>query len=427
MVELSNLALSCSLRSGKAFILMFSSSALDGTHHRQEDYLIRRFLSLLLLISLLLAACGSGSGSTSTLGTGASPSEGATTAPASSSTSGSMGASTPMGSATSTASPPAMSTLEPTGTPAKSPQTLTMPASGPPSSTQKPSGFPVTYTGADGVKVAIKRRPERIVSLFPVNNDTLFSIGADDQIVAVDDFTYWPKAAAEKPKIGGGSNFDFNVEKITAFKPDLVITNLGTSKVLDKPLRNAGIKVVVTPTPNSLQQTYGLMQTLGRLTGHLSAAKQQVARLQHTVSTIRARAAHVRKVSVYYETDASTPGKPYTNGANTLPDELIKLAGGKNVFGGSKQQYLQVSYESIVAKNPQVIVLTDAKGYTGPNFLSPVTVSQVKQRTGFNTISAVKNNRVVPLYSDHLGPGPRLNQGIRDLAVALHPEIFGEK
>ena len=286
------------------------------------------------------------------------------------------------------------------------------------------AAFPFVYTDANQRKVTLKQRPRRIVALFPVNNETLFAIGAGEQVIAVDDFTAFPKAAASKPKIGG-ANFKFNTEKIVGLDPDLVITSFGTEEILDKALRDAGVPVLATPYPTSLSATYALIRDLGKISGHVDEANQLSTKLRGELEAVQRQTAKSPKVPVYYETDASTPGKPFTVNKGTLGDELLAAAGGRNVFSGVKSA--QVSFESIVSAKPKVILLGNVKGYVPENFFSPTTVQEVKQRKGFSTIPAVRDNRVVPIYVERLVPGPRLGQGLRDLAVAIHPEIFGER
>lgn len=321
---------------------------------------------------------------------------------------------------------PAATTEATTGPEPGETQTPEVTASMSEATTQAADSFPLTYTDAGGTAVTLEERPERIISLFATNNDTLFAIGAGDQIVAVDDFTTSPAEAAEKPKVGG-NNFQFDVERMVALKPDLVITSAGTEELVDKPLRDAGIIVIATPYPSSLDGVYTLMSDLGRITGNADAAAREVARLRSTVDDVRTRLEGSRTISVYYESDISTPGKPFTAGPGSLTDDLIRAAGGSNVFGTGNNPFPQVGFEAIVKANPQVILLGNAKGYVPELFFSPTTVQEVKQRKGFATIAAVRNNRVVPIYIDRLVPGPKLNQGLRDMAVAIHPEVFGER
>lgn len=376
---------------------------------------------LLTLLMAFLVACG---------GTPATPTQSAATgtvAPAT--TGGSEGdasptaLSTPVQTATpatatdGTVTVAATASPAPTGTAAAVPTETAPPAS---------AGFPLTYTDTSGTRVTLQERPERIISLFASNNDTLFTIGAGDQVVAVDDFTNWPEEAAEKPKVGG-NNFKFNVEQMVSLKPDLVLTSFGVEELVDKPLRKAGIKVIATPFSQSVDDVYKLMRDLGRISGHREEAEREVTKLQATIKDVQNRTASAKKTRVYFETDASNPGKPYTTSPGSLIDRLITLAGGQNVFSKIDVANPQVSYEAIVDADPEVLLLADVEGNVPPNFLNPTTVAEVKQRAGFNKIKAVRDNRVVPIHPDLTNPGPRLAEGLRALAVAIHPEIFGEK
>lgn len=379
---------------------------------------------LLAILVFLVTACGGTTVSTPSTDAGQS-------APTSTTEPSLSQADTPTTIAQTEASPIAVATVTATETAADvvAPTTTALvptPAGTEVDAAAADAGYPLTYTDATGQEVVLEERPERIISLFATNNDTLFAIGAGEQIVAVDDFTTGPDEAAEKPKVGG-NNFKFNVERMVGLKPDLVITSAGTEELVDKPLRDAGVKVISTPYPNSLEAVYTLMQGLGRITGHEDEAAREVARLQKSVKQVRAQVAEAPKVSVYYETDISTPGKPFTVGPGTLTDELISTAGGRNVFGKGNNPFPQVSYEAIVKADPRAILLGNVEGYVPELFFSPTTVQEVKQRKGFKTITAVRNDRVVPIYIDRLVPGPKLNQGLRDLAVAIHPQIFGER
>lgn len=288
-------------------------------------------------------------------------------------------------------------------------------------------GFPLTYTDAGGTEVTLEERPERIVSLFAVNNDTLFAIGAGDQIVAVDDFTTVPRGEDPKPSIGGGANFQFNVERIVSLRPDLVISSFGVAETVDKPLRDAGVEVVSLAYPTDLEQTYRHMRDLGRLTGHVGEAEREVRRIRRTAASIRARAADARAVRTYFETDASDPAKPFVATAPgfDVKDDLIALAGGRNVFADVESG--QVSLEAIVRADPEVILLGNVRGSVPRLFLNPVTLDQVRSREGLRSVAAVRENRLVPINPDLTVPGPALNQGMRQVAAALHPEIFAER
>jgi iron complex transport system substrate-binding protein len=400
--------------------------------HEWEDRLSRRFTFLVALLTLILIACGARAGNPSTQAPTATTAAGGAPFPAptvsgpatEAATAGATvgGATAATLAPTAVAAPTAGSTALPGATATQASVGATATGSGAASR----AGYPFTYTDASGTKVTLREQPRRIVSLFPINNNTVFAIGAGDQVIAVDEFTTSPREATEKPKIRGDYQ-KFDVEGVVRLRPDLVLTSF-TDEILDKPLRRAGVTVISMPYPSTLQGVYKHIQDLGRIMGHSTEAGRAVAKLQGEVAQVRGRAEKARKVRVYYEADISTPGKPYTVGSGSLVDELIAISGGRNVFGNSKLPSLQVGYEAIVKADPEVMVLGDVKGFVGPGFYNPTTVEEVKRREGFATTRAVKANRVVPINAEaFIVPGPQLSQGLRNLAAIIHPEIFGER
>jgi iron complex transport system substrate-binding protein len=125
------------------------------------------------------------------------------------------------------------------------------------------------------------------------------------------------------------------------------------------------------------------------------------------------------KPSVYYELDNTDPNAPYTVGPGTFIDTLINSAGGKNIIVDLKDQYVQVSVEELLMRNPEIILLGDAA--------YGVTPESVLQRPGWEKIAAVQNQRVYS-FDDNLvsRPGPRLVDGLEQLARLLHPDLFEE-
>ena len=125
-----------------------------------------------------------------------------------------------------------------------------------------------------------------------------------------------------------------------------------------------------------------------------------------------------KRPRVFYEMDAGA-GRPFTVGRGSFGHDLVEAAGGTNVFGDTDRPWLQVSAESIVAANPEVIVLADAGAEQNPQ-----RPEQVAGRAGWHVLAAVRNGRIHALHSDWVArPGPRLVLGLRQLAAALHPGV----
>jgi iron complex transport system substrate-binding protein len=184
-------------------------------------------------------------------------------------------------------------------------------------------------------------------------------------------------------------------------------------------MTQAGITVVALPTPD-LEQTLTEIRLVGQLVHAYPAADTLATSLQRRIDAVKHKAAGAAAVTVYMEADYSTPGKPYTFGGGSFPDEMIRDAGGANVFGSDTEAdgYPQVSDEAVIAANPQIIILTEDPSYGGNPQL-------VYSRPGWSAIAAVKSQKVYAIDGNLVGrTGPRIVDGLEQLAKDLHPDLF---
>lgn len=211
----------------------------------------------------------------------------------------------------------------------------------------------------------------------------------------------------------------YNLEQIVKLQPDLILASpLSTPDVI-KSLKDVTPNVFVLSNPKDLEGMYTNLVAVGALTGHQPEAKKLVSDLRARAKAVTDKVAGVTgKPKVFYELDATDPSKPWTSGPGTFIDQLIMMAGGQNVGGVLKSDYAQISQEDLIVQNPDIILLGDAL-YGG------VKPEQVAARPGWNGIAAVKNNRVLEFNDDLVSrPGPRMVQGLEELAKILHPELF---
>lgn len=268
-----------------------------------------------------------------------------------------------------------------------------------------------------GRQVVLPVAPQRIVSLAPSNTEILFAVGAGAQVVGRDDFSDYPAEALGISSIGGSMG-QYNQEAILALQPDLVLAAEINPPQLVAALEQLGLNVYYLPNPTTLEQMYANLETVGRLSGHESEAKALVASLQARVAAVDARVKTLSNTpSVFYELDSTDPSKPYTAGGGTFVDLLIGRAGGRNVAGGLTTPWAQVGLEQLLAWDPQIILLGDAAWGATPE--------SVAARPGWNALTAVQQGKVFP-FDDNLvsRPGPRLVDGLEQLARLLHPDLF---
>lgn len=288
-------------------------------------------------------------------------------------------------------------------------------------STSHVTPTPTVAIDAYGTPIVFpKTPPKRIVSLAPSVSEILGALKLQSKVVGVDALTNYPATMASIKKVSDSSG-NFNVESIVALKPDLVLSSGALSAKYNTQLMNLGLRVVDLPSPN-ISQTLDQILLVGRLTYTQAAAQSLVKQMQQQIAQIKADVKGTPAPKVLLEIDDSTPGKPYVFGGGSFGDEMLQYANGVNIFhsNSSGDGYPQVSDESVIAANPQDIVLTEDPLYGGQ-------VSVVYKRANWSGIAAVKSHQVYHINSDIMQrPGPRIVEGIRCLAQVIHPDKFSE-
>jgi iron complex transport system substrate-binding protein len=283
-------------------------------------------------------------------------------------------------------------------------------------SSKNAAAFPITIKDALGKKVVIKEKPKKIVSLLPSNTEIAFALGLDKEIVGVSDYDTYPKEALKKEKIGGQ---EFNVEKIIGLKPNLVLAHASSalnSKAGLQQLTDAGISVLVVNDAQNFEQVYDSISMIGKATGEQTKAGEIIKGMKSKLAAVKEKTAAIKdKKKVYIE--VSSQPDIYTTGKNTFMNEMLTAINAENIFSDQKG-WVKVNQESVIQKNPDVIITT--YGY-----FDKKAVENVLTRKGWENVKAVKNKQVIDVNSDLVDrPGPRVVEGVEDLAKAIYPEVF---
>jgi len=268
------------------------------------------------------------------------------------------------------------------------------------------AGFPVTVDSANG-PLMLEERPERIVSLSPTATESMFAVGAGEQVVAVDDQSDFP---AEAPA-SDLSGFTPNAEAVAGYEPDLVVVSDDLGGIVDA-LTTLEIPVLVQPAVTSVEQAWEQMEALGEATGHADQAGELVDGLQERfAAAVESVPAEAQGLSVFHELDASL----YTATSGTFVGSVEAALGLVNVADGvaSGNDYPQLSAEYLLKAGPEVVVLADTTccGESAETFAA---------RPGFAALPAVVEGRVVEV-EDALASrwGPRLVDFAEQLSAAL--------
>ena len=307
-----------------------------------------------------------------------------------------------------------MTACAPQATPTTAPAATEVPATE--ASTASPAPATLTFTDGLGREITLDGPAQRIVSIAPSNTEILFAIGAGDQVVGRDQVSDYPEAAKNVTDIGPAFE-TLNTELIVSLEPDLVLAAEINTPEQVKELEDLGLTVYYLNNPHTLEELYINLEIVSQLTGREPETTPLVESLKARVAAVDEKIAPISyPVSVFYELDSTDPSKPYTAGKDSFITLLIERAGGANI-AADLEGYPQMSLEQIVVADPEFIILGDS--------MWGVTPEMVASRPGWENLSAVKNGKVVP-FDDNLvsRPGPRLVDGLEQLAKLLHPELF---
>ncbi len=265
---------------------------------------------------------------------------------------------------------------------------------------------------ATGWAVKVDGYPQRIISLNPSATETVYALGGGNRIIAVTAFCRYPDEVKSKDKIG--TVLDPNIEKIISLRPDLVLaTKEGNRKKPIEKLRKAGIKVFVFDSIYRLNDIYEMLRASGKLLGEEEKSEELILKMKERVETVQEKVKNRPRVKVFWQYGIEPT---ITANKNTLANEIIELSGGVNIARNALLRYPRYSLEEVAIQNPQVIILT-AMGNEGKEALA-------KWRQ-FKSIKAVKEERIYIIDSDIVcNLGPRLIEGLEEVARALHPEAF---
>jgi iron complex transport system substrate-binding protein len=275
------------------------------------------------------------------------------------------------------------------------------------SPTDEAAVFPVTVKAANG-RITIDERPESIVSLSPTGTEMLFAIGAGEQVVAVDEFSYYPPEAPTT-KLSG---LEPNIEAIAKYEPDLVVASEETGD-LESSLEALGIPLVIAPAAQTLADSYTQIEQLGALTGNVANAADLIARMQSRIDALVDSVPDFDEPPTYYHELDQTY---FSVTSDTFVGQVYSLIGLRNIADeakGAGSQYPQLSAEYIIKADPDIIFLADTK-------CCDQSEATVSKRPGWGGIEAVKNGAVVELDDDIASRwGPRVVDYLRDVVEAV--------
>lgn len=251
----------------------------------------------------------------------------------------------------------------------------------------------------------------KLISICPSNTELLGYLGLAEKLVAVDNSSDWPNEILSLPRLG--PDLMINMDKLQSYSPDLVLASLSVPgmerNIVELEKRNIPHIIL---NPNSIEDIYHDLLTVGEKTGCLSYAKDKANNFIEEINKFK-QMNHSKQVGkLYWEW---WPKPIFTPGKENWLTEVSEIVGGINCFSHYGSANNQVTWDEVIEQNPDVICMV----WVGVKE-DKMSVEAIKKRPHSSTISAVKKNRILILEEAlFCRPSPRLLEGIRKLSSLL--------
>ena len=260
----------------------------------------------------------------------------------------------------------------------------------------------------------------RIICVAPSVTEIVFALGYGKKVIGVSDFSTYPPQAKEKVSIGG--MFNPNRERIIALQPDLVIIQ-GQHDSVAKFCRKQGIRLLSVEI-DRLKDIPAAIFSLGQELNAESQAAKLAKEVKDGLDAVKAKIQGLPTRKVFLSL-AHTPGDLtglMTTGPGTFLHELIEIAGGENIFADASGTYPQISKESLIKRQPEVLI------EALPGGISDRKLRLLRKDWGrLSILPAVRKGNIHFLTDDFLLiPSVRITQTARRFAEIIHPEAFNE-
>jgi len=217
----------------------------------------------------------------------------------------------------------------------------------------------ITVIDDSGNELSFSEPVKRIISLAPHITELLYAAGADKQIVGTVSYSDYPLAAKQLPVIGSYTKVDY--ERVLAAKPDIVMYwKSGNPGNMIDGVKELNLKLF-NSEPDDFEDVASSLKTLGTLLGTEAIANKRAQQYLERLDALRKKYTNKnsKKVRVFYQ----VWNQPLmTINKTHLINDVIELCGGENVFAALDNIAPTIDMESVIKKNPDVIIAGMAQG-----------------------------------------------------------------
>ena len=258
-----------------------------------------------------------------------------------------------------------------------------------------------------GRTVVVPDHPHRVICLMPSVTDTVFALGAGDDVVAISDYTKYPAAALKKPSVG--DLIKPSVETILSLRPDLVIGVQPAGPMESTvQLERLGVPVFLV-NPHGIAGILHSVQTIGLALNRPEQADALVQHLQARVDAVKARTKDLPRPAIFMPVWYDPI---ITIGRHAFITEIIEAAGGRSVTADLPTEWPQISMEVVLQRAPDALLLVRG---------GKTTLHVLESRPGWNSLTAVKMRRVYYVDDRINFASPVAIDALEDLAKQFHP------
>lgn len=270
--------------------------------------------------------------------------------------------------------------------------------------------YPMKIKDSFDREVIIEKEPQRVVSIAPNITETVFALEDGAKLVGRTDYCDYPSAASEIESVG--TLQEPSIEKIAELKPDLVIASTHFSKDTLTKLEELKIPTIVLYGEESFDGVYETISNLGEILNSNEKAESMIADMKKKVEDVKKAVEGKDEPSVYYVIGYGKTGD-YTAGKDTFIGQLIEMAGAENAAADVTNW--KYSLERLIERNPDIMVCPLVGGYK----------QGLESTNGYKDLDAIKNKKLYEIDDSLITrQGPRLADGLFELAKIIHPEAF---
>ncbi|PKM95053.1 MAG: hypothetical protein CVU84_06945 [Firmicutes bacterium HGW-Firmicutes-1] len=273
-----------------------------------------------------------------------------------------------------------------------------------------------------GIEVEVNYPAKRIVCLLNSGLNDLYMLGAKDQVIAIDKWTYDTKEVYdltaqidERVKNRTLPAIDKNIEDIVGMGPDVVIMWAGQKDDI-KILEDKGIKVIGIQVDN-FDQVYAKMDILGKLSGKEKRAAEIIDYTKKELQNVDDKLKNIDQTKKPSAMFVWGPSKLDIAGSNSTGDSILKMSGAENSAAEVKEEHIVAKMEDVIKWNPEAILMWNI------NDLNPEDYFKDSQ---WSNVKAVKDKNVVelphPFYCDLWTV--KYVYSVNFMVKTLYPDLF---